>query len=104
MNLSPNALLVEQLQMLVEQLQKGFLWEIINNSIQYILFSQNLCSIQFMLFMKLHVYELEALKEKYVVARSSPGLINNTIYSDSSLAMELECSTVYNQVQYRYYQ
>ena len=56
-----------------------------------------------MLFMKLHFYELEALKEKYVVARSSPGLINNTIYSDSSLAMELECSTVYNQVQYRYY-
>ena len=91
MNLSPNALLVEQLQ-------KGFLWEIINNSIQYILFSQNLCSIQFMLLMKLHVYELEALKEKYVEARPSPGLINNTIYSDSSLAMELECSTVYNQV------
>ena len=48
--------------------------------------------------MKLLVYELEALKEKYVVARSSPGLINNTIYCDSSLAMDLECSTVYNQV------
>ena len=29
--------------------------------------------------MKLHVYELEALKEKYVVAGTSPGLINNTI-------------------------